>query len=85
MPNAAVQYHNWLRYYKSFHICIFKQKDIVLSSSKSSLLALRLIKFPVMSFPNVKLVILFLLIETKIVFQALSCQHKIMTDVVTSS
>lgn len=66
-------------------ISAFFNKKNVLSSSNSGLLALSLIKFPVMSFPNAKLVILFFLIETKIAFQTQSCQHKITTDKVTSS
>lgn len=43
-------------------ISAFFNKKNVLSSSNSGLLALSLIKFPVMSFPNAKLVILFFLI-----------------------
>lgn len=63
----------------------FLTKKIALSSSSSGLLALSLIKFPVMSFSNVKLVILFFLIETKIAFQTQNCQHKITTDKLTCS
>lgn len=36
-----------------------------------------------MSFPNVTLVILFFLMETKIAFQTRSCQHRTRTDKVT--
>lgn len=65
-------------------ISAFFNKKFALSSSNSGLLVLSLIKFLVMRFPNVKLVIPFLLIETKIAFQTQSCQHKITTDKVTS-
>lgn len=63
---------------------VFLTKKFGLSSNNSAMLALSFMKFPVMSFPNVKPAILFIVIETKIAFQTQSCQHEITTDKATS-
>lgn len=85
MPTLYFKIITGLHTINLFMSVFLTKKKFALSSNNSALLALSFIKFPVMSFPNVKPVILFIVIETRIAFQTQSCQHKITTDKVTPS